>query len=238
MNIGFSTGSIAYGDFRAALEMLANQDTIVVELSALREEELDQLIGAMDTLDLAQFEYISFHAPSKLRNLTEEYVVDRLCSIADRNWPIVVHPDTIQDYALWRDLGAHLCIENMDKRKACGRTAMDLQLIFEQLPEASFCLDVAHARQVDPSLSQCYQMLKQFGGRLVQIHLSDVTSESKHVPLNLEALNAYKRIIQYVPDQVPVILESPILPGENQKARIANEIQVARSLFTDQLVFI
>ena len=37
---GISTGALAYGDFRRALEMLRRYDTNAVELSALRQPEL------------------------------------------------------------------------------------------------------------------------------------------------------------------------------------------------------
>ncbi len=41
MNIGFSTGSLAKGDFRFAIKVLSKSNANVVELSALRESELE-----------------------------------------------------------------------------------------------------------------------------------------------------------------------------------------------------
>ncbi|MGI0084760.1 MAG: hypothetical protein ACREBQ_06730, partial [Nitrososphaerales archaeon] len=63
--IGFSTGALAYGDFRRALDILQGKRIAAIELSALRETELAPLIGALDSLDLSAFTYISVHAPSK-----------------------------------------------------------------------------------------------------------------------------------------------------------------------------
>ena len=63
---GFSTGAIAYSDFRKAIEILQEFDFPAIELSALREPELPVLLGALSQLDLSSFEYISFHAPSSI----------------------------------------------------------------------------------------------------------------------------------------------------------------------------
>jgi hypothetical protein len=47
MRIGFSTGSLASGDFRRGLEMALRARVEAIELSALREDELDPLLGAV-----------------------------------------------------------------------------------------------------------------------------------------------------------------------------------------------
>ena len=81
---GFSTGAIAKGDFRTALEILRGTDTNAVELSALRESEIVELIANLDALDLRQFEYVSVHAPSKLTVMTERQLIAILLSVAKR----------------------------------------------------------------------------------------------------------------------------------------------------------
>jgi hypothetical protein len=231
MPIGFSTGSIALGDFNLALQILRNQDVHAIELSALREEELYPLFHSINDLDVKKYEYISMHAPSKRVKIEEPEFVEILKAFAEKTWPIIVHPDIIVDHNLWRGMGNKICIENMDKRKPCGRTASDLRKIFRELPEAGFCLDVAHAKQVDPTMTECYLMIKEFKHRLLQLHLSDVTTESKHVSLNEQAISAYQKIVKYLPDSLPIILESPILYSNGQKEKIANEINLASQLF-------
>jgi hypothetical protein len=66
--IGFSTGALARSDYRSALRMLADKEVNAVELSALRQEELQPLVEDLDKLDLRKFRYIAFHAPSSLDN--------------------------------------------------------------------------------------------------------------------------------------------------------------------------
>ena len=42
--IGFSTGALALGDFRKGIKLQRREDIQAIELSALREDELDGLI--------------------------------------------------------------------------------------------------------------------------------------------------------------------------------------------------
>ena len=154
--IGFSTGALAYADFRRGLEMARAPECTAVELSALRQAELFPLLDSLDSLDLAQFEYVSIHAPSQFEPEWEAIGWSRLQDELGRNWPIVVHPDAMFDFSLWREFGNLLCVENMDKRKPIGRTVQELDRIFRDLPDASFCFDIGHARQVAPTMTEAY----------------------------------------------------------------------------------
>ncbi|MBL0309572.1 MAG: hypothetical protein IPP77_07840 [Bacteroidetes bacterium] len=229
MNVGFSTGSLALGDFRRGIEMCRGKHVNAVELSALRESELAGLIDSLDDIDIAPFEYISFHAPSKIVHYSEKEVVSLLSKVAERRWMIIVHPDIITEFDVWQQLGQYLCIENMDKRKSIGRTFYDMDALFEMLPEASFCLDVAHARQVDPTMSEALLMLMEFRKRITQIHLSDVNSSSVHEPLNMEAILSYRRISKLIHPDTPIIIESPVV--ENQ---MNQEVEYAEYIFDDE----
>lgn len=226
MNIGFSTGSIAKGNFLRAIELLNQSLANVIELSSLREHELDFLIHALPHLNLSHFSYVSFHAPSKLIEFSENQLLERLQKVADRGLKIVVHPDIMNDFKSWQSLGSSLCIENMDKRKAVGRTANDLHDLFDILPDAMFCLDLAHAKQVDPTMNQALLMIRNFSDKIVQVHLSDVNSQSHHEPLNLDSLLSYHKIVDYINWETPIILESPVLPE-----RISSEILLTQILF-------
>src|SRR4051812_7072223 len=99
--IGFSTGALAKGDFGLGLRLQNDVDTInAVELSALREHELVTLVTAAKRLRVERrFDYVSFHAPSKLRDLDERTVFDLLLSLPEA-WPIIVHPEIIRTPSL------------------------------------------------------------------------------------------------------------------------------------------
>lgn len=229
MKIGFSTGSIALDDVQHGLDVATHSRTSAVELSALREDELDPLLQSLDRLrsQLESFEYVSFHAPSKREHMSEVEFVGKLQQVADRGWAIIVHPDVIEDFSLWRRLGKAVCIENMDKRKRIGRTAAQLQEIFAQLPEATFCFDIGHARQVDPTMQEAESFLRNFHDRLRQVHMSYVNSQSRHERLNFESIRAFQRVSHWFDDAIPIILETPVQRGE-----VEEEIAAADQVLT------
>jgi hypothetical protein len=229
--IGFSTGALAFGDFRKGLDLVRQREIRTVELSALRDRELRPLLDALDELPLGGIDYISLHAPSRLEDLDEETVCSLLRQLIPRGWPIIVHPDVMRQPHLWQGFGAVLCIENMDKRKPVGRTVVELEPFFKQFPDATFCFDIGHARQVDPSMTQAALLLRRFGARLKQVHMSEVTSSSRHDALSLTALTAFREVAHLLPDEVPIILETVVPEGQIDK-----QVRLALSVFEKKAI--
>lgn len=217
-------------DFHRALNILQTTDTTAIELSALRFPELRPLLDELPHLDLRKYSYVSIHAPSVFSPAEERGIVDQIAGLTFRRLPVVVHPDSIHDFDLWSDRGVTVCIENMDSRKRTGRTAAELARVFERLPEARFCLDVAHARQFDTSMVESFLMLERFADRLVQVHLSEINMASKHVPMSEAAIAAYQMISSLIPKNVAMILESR-LDDDPSPERIEREIAKGRRAF-------
>lgn len=188
---------------------VAGNGRAVVELSALRESELLPLLAALPSLDLSHFDYVSVHAPSHFDAASEHAVAEELLKRTN-NFSIVLHPDTISDFGCWRPFGDRLCIENMDKRKPIGRNCRELAAQFKELPDAGFCLDLGHSRQIDPTMAETLEMLRTFGSRLRQVHLSEVTTTCRHESLSLTAILAFRAIAPKLPEQVPIIIESAL----------------------------
>jgi hypothetical protein len=67
--------------------------------------------------------------------------------------------------------------------------------------------------------------LKEFGGRLRQLHLSEVNTQSRHDRLSFAAAISFSEIAQYVPEDIPIILESVVTAGA-----IEEEIRFARGV--------
>ena len=147
--IGYSTGALAPGDVPRALSMLRGGPASAIELSALRLCELAPLAALLPSLDVSRYAYVSVHAPSRFTREEEAGVADTLAAAVPRGWPIVLHPDTIHDLGAWRQFGRQLAIENMDRRKASGRTVRELGRIFDALPEAWFCFKATDKRFTD-----------------------------------------------------------------------------------------
>lgn len=208
--IGFSTGAIAFHDFESALRLLEPTSANAVELSALRATELPGLMAALPRLLGAlrqRYQYVSFHAPTDFG--TERTLVEQLKLVAKIDMNIIVHPDTIQDVTVWRQLGSRLCLENMDSRKMDGRTAEELRSFFSELPEARLCFDIAHAREVDPTMIEARRIVDEFKDRIAQIHLSEIDDKGKHFAMSIAAKRAYEPFAMAM-SQVPVILESVV----------------------------
>ena len=230
--IGFSTGALAFADVQRGLELQAGTDADAVELSALREDELRPLLDLLPKLEpaLARYRYVSVHLPSKLRRLSEADVVAAALTGLPARLPLVLHPDVVTDPAVWEPLGDRLTLENMDNRKPVGRTADELRPLMEALPEAGFCFDLAHARQVDSSMCTAQRLLWEFGDRLVELHLSELTPDARHVPLSMTAVRAFRRFAPALPPGIPVIVESVVPPD-----RVACELEQARRCFPKRL---
>lgn len=221
--IGFSTGALAFGDFRTGIELQSIDGVSAIELSALREAELSSLIAALPTLELGQFDYKAFHAPSAREMLSDAKLVEQLKSVADRQIPIVVHPDIIDDFSPWRDLGNRVLLENMDQRKRICRTPFEMHQFFRKLPDAKFCFDIGHAWQLDPTMALSVEFLVRFRDRLAEVHISEVDWRCKHVPISSATAPAFHRVSRLIPEQVPVIIESVV-----KADRIEKELSVVK----------
>lgn len=222
-SIGFSTGSLARSDFRGALALLAGTSADAIELSAFGQGELEPLVSSVDSLDLSRFHHISVHAPGKFPPSDEPKIAELLTAFMTRGWPVIIHPNSMYDIARWQVFGNLLCIENMDKRKPLGRTVEELQRLFDRLPDASLCLDLGHARQFDSSMTEAYRILRAFGSRLRQLHVSEVNTQSKHARVSPGAADDFREVAHLIPNHVPVILETPVTHAE-----VEDEISRAR----------
>jgi len=212
MRLGFSTGAVAKGDVEQGLALIRGSSADAVEVSALRDTELPSLIDKLPRLNFTGFDYLALHAPSAFASLSERSVLTYLDKAAERGWPIVIHPDAIKDWQGWRSFGELLAVENMDRRKACGRTPEELEIVFEKLPEAGLCFDIGHARQLDPSMTLAERIWEEFNGRIRHFHVSHVDAEGRHRALDRECLKAFAPLLQQVRPDVPLILESIVPP--------------------------
>lgn len=197
------------GDWAALVARSAASSTLAVELSALSQEELPGLTDFLRADPSMPFHYVSVHAPSKGLDANEGERVRALVELPARVRAIVAHPDTMQDLEMWSALGRRLVIENMDSRKASGQTATELAEVFDALPQAGLCFDIAHAKDVDPSLQGGHEILDCFADRLRHVHLSSLDVNSHHVPLTDGDTDLFTDLLQRCRD-VPWILEAPL----------------------------
>lgn len=196
------------GDWTEQVVAAMAVSPFAVELSALSEDEIDALEDYLGADPPLPFRYVSIHGPSKARRMPEDELVFRLVRLAAEADAVVMHPDTIDEPAAYRPLGHKLLIENMDERKASGRTLDELEPLFTELPDAGFCFDVAHAWSVDPTMTMAGELLDALGQRLRHLHVSSLSDDSHHVPLSAEDEELFRPLLLRCLD-VPWILEAP-----------------------------
>jgi hypothetical protein len=75
-------------------------------------------------------------------------------------------------------------------------------------------------------MSEATSILKRFGDRIKQIHISYVDGQSKHRSLNYTSVYAYKKVQHLIPIDVPIIIESP-----THRHDIQGEISLVEKIF-------
>jgi Xylose isomerase-like TIM barrel len=205
--LGISTGVL----FQQALEWHELVDAArrvsryAVELSALSGEELPGLVAFLREDMSLPFRYVSVHAPSK--QFSERAVIAQLQLLPMNVQSIIVHPDVVTNIEAYVPFGSRLVFENMDDRKHAGRTAEELSKFFEAAPHAGFCLDIAHAHSIDPTMAVAHELLDRYRSRLRQVHLSSLDSCGHHIELSSEDERSFAEVLDRCTD-VPWIMES------------------------------
>jgi sugar phosphate isomerase/epimerase len=129
---------------------------------------------------------------------------------------MVLHPDSIFEFQNWNWLRGRALIENMSTGKF-GSSLTELRIVFDRMPEAGFCLDLGHARQVDPTMGDAHLMIDAFGDRLRQVHISDVDKNGKHYSLSRQAMADFRQFAPRIPLHIPIIIESTGLDGDTNE---------------------
>lgn len=210
LRVGCSTGFLVEqrGDWTALVGEATALSLRAIELAALAEDELPDLLAFISEDPALPCDYVSVHAPSKGRVMPEDELIAVLAELPAWVETIVVHPDTLEVVERWAKLGRRLAVENMDRRKASGQTAEHLASVFDRLPEAGLCFDVAHAWAVDPSMREGLAILDAHGRRLRQLHVSSLDDDQHHIPLSAEHEELFGPLLDRCRD-VPWILEAP-----------------------------
>jgi hypothetical protein len=207
--MGMSTGVLARGgDWPAIVREACGVSTHAVELAAHDASELPPLVRFLEGRPSLPFRYLSVHTPVKGALGSDLARVGALLALPHAVRTLIAHPDLVADPAPYRALGRRIVFENMDDRKDGGRTADELEGLFAELPEAGFCLDIAHAHTIDPTMSVAAELLDRFRGRLREVHLSSIRHGS-HTELTVEDEALFARVLSRCRD-VPWILEAPV----------------------------
>jgi hypothetical protein len=73
-------------------------------------------------------------------------------------------------------------------------------------------------------MTEAFETLTAYSSRLVQVHVSEVDSESHHEPVSYGTILAFNRVSGLIPETVPIIVESRVPQSLiSLEAEVANE---------------
>jgi hypothetical protein len=208
--IGTATELFAGDTWPARVAHALRWSRSAVELSALTAAEFESALAYLKS-SRPPVRRLSVHAPLALPEGGEDEIAFGFAAMGPRVAFVVQHPDVLTQPARLARLGSSLALENMDKRKSDGRLVRELGPYFRDLPHARFCLDVAHAKSVDPTLEVGHALLDAFGPRLCEVHVSGIDGSGNHIALSHDDIDTYESILRRC-CHVPWILES--LPAD------------------------
>lgn len=77
-------------------------------------------------------------------------------------------------------------------------------------------------------MTEASLLLRAFGDRLAEVHISEVNTASRHDPISLNAVTAFRTIAALIPEDIPIILE-PLI--DRRQSTVEAEVQRARDCF-------
>jgi hypothetical protein len=84
------------------------------------------------------------------------------------------------------------------------------------------CFDIAHARQVDTSMTVAYRIIQAFRGIIKQIHISTVNTSSRNDVITPSAAHSFRAVASLLPTAIPAIVETPVRDGQ-----LAEQLEMA-----------
>lgn len=206
MQIGFSTGDLLETDYplQKALDDFRSIGANAIEFQIGFNHK--KFLKEISNLDFSGFESISVHGPkfSKDSKIAPKEVIEAIKEIHKKinlNW-VVFHPDEVSDWKIFKNCSFKIAIENNDWRKEFGKNIADLKQIFAG-NDIKFVLDVNHCFTNDKTMGLAKSMARNFQDKLCGVHLSGF--KTFHEPIYL---TKQKEILEAVPENVPIIIES------------------------------
>ena len=59
-------------------------------------------------------------------------------------------------------------------------------------------------------MTEAYLIVKSYESKLRQVHISEVNTCSRHDRLSFSSIKAFQQVAEFIPENVPVIVESVI----------------------------
>lgn len=206
---GFPTGAIKNTSPAEALRFYHKEGFTCPEIHPCDPD--DPLIPTGREL----FANASIHLPSRPDTPENKALLVAGAAASHGYERLIVHPYVIRDPAHWRYLGPRLIVENMDFRSPGFMTADDMESVFSALPEARFCLDLAHT--YGWCADEADRLLHRLADRLAAVHYSEIhrVSGDHFSTVSEAALMSHAARLKRIPQEIPIVFETgPSDPGD------------------------
>lgn len=206
--------------FEGGAEAIELKFSAPADLNAFNPDE--KTIGV-----IKKFSFISIHAPSKeIRygaNPETEGIINSLkkcCALLPIKG-VVIHPDTIDDFAPLLESGLPFLLENTYKKGNFGSSPEDF-ITLKNKCNFGFVLDIQHAYENDPLMEKAREFIIIMGERLRHFHVSGQSDGQKHAPVYLSRNCEEITEILKMKIPAPKILEGVF--GENPVGTMTSEL--------------
>lgn len=206
-NIGFSTGVFfPHSSIPEALRILKEHSVTAVEIGPDFSHPETFEANELTIEDLSSFTIVSHHAPSITYgyNPETEFVFKRIARLQaiTRLAKVVVHPDWVEDFSVFKHAPFTVAFENMDCRKQSFKTATEMRDLLEKDPAWEMVFDINHVYTNDRTLRSVGEFIELCGDRITQIHLSGYSQ--LHDPLFKTRQTELITAIAAIPGQIVV----------------------------------
>jgi hypothetical protein len=75
-------------------------------------------------------------------------------------------------------------------------------------------------------MSEAALLLRRFGNRLKQVHMSEVSYRSRHDAVSFTAARSFHKVAHLIPNGIPIILET-VIPED----QIVEQLRLAAGMF-------
>ena len=237
--ISFSLGNIwrwsDSPDRSKLIRYLKTLDISGVEIVFPTEQELNAFhLSGIDAQWLSGLPYTTIHAPFNLfsSHASEETILNQLNIISElyektHAKSVVFHPASCEKLAPLKDRDFHVTVENLPPGRHTG--IPELHRIFNEYPEFSFCLDISHAYLW--SKYETARLIRKFGSRLSQIHLSGTYRRKSHQSLQSVSRDFLQTIEDIKHLDVPLVVEEDF--KVKSIAGVKEELIFIRGLFNE-----
>ena len=237
--ISFSLGNIwrwsDSPDRSKLIQYMKTLDITGVEIVFPTEQELYAFhLSGIDAQWLSGLPYTTIHAPFNLfsSHASKETILKQLNAISElyvktHAKSVVFHPAPCEKLALLAGRNFHVTVENLPPGKHTG--IPELRRIFKKYPEFSFCLDISHAYLW--SKYETARLIREFGSRLSQIHLSGTYRRKSHQSLQSVSRDFMQTIEGIKCLDLPLVVEEDF--RVKSLAGVKEELTFIRGLFNE-----